>query len=113
MPEDAVGGDRLPVTITVAGEPVGFARNVSPRAVGGAIKYRPIPARQKNAFAAAILWPSPIAVPAWRISTRSGRGPIYLRNSSALPGNPPSAITTATALISTTLPSLRAVTPIT
>ena len=61
------------------------------------------PRQVRHLPSAAILRPSPIAVPAWRISTRSGRGPICLRNSSASPGNPPSAITTAAAPISTSL----------
>ncbi len=61
VPPGALSVDRQPVTITVAGAPVGFARNVSPRAVGGTIKYRPIPLRQQNAFAA-IRWAAQLAM---------------------------------------------------
>jgi Holliday junction resolvase RusA-like endonuclease len=40
-----------PVTIVVLGEPTAWAQNSNPNAVGVQVRYRPIPAKQKNAFA--------------------------------------------------------------
>lgn len=40
-----------PVTIAILGEPVPWAQNSNPNAVREGVRYRPIPQKQKNAFA--------------------------------------------------------------